>query len=419
MSKFITLKNGIQLQIINDTKFKTSAISVNFIKKLDKSTATINALLPYVLKRGCKEFPDTMELNRYLDELYGSKISCNVTKSGDNQIISLTGVTVSDIYAQKQKPFNKLAKLIYEIIYNPYLCDGEFNSVYVEREKENMKLFIEGIKNDKREYARKRVVEEMFDNSVYGLYAYGDTDTLAKITSNDLIKYYKNVFLSTIANIVVTGAVDEDEIANTISALFENVNTSNDYTNIYAVSSRNEEKTVIEPSEVNQSKLAIGYITEITRNHPNYFGMLLFDNLFGGSVHSKLFLNVREKLSLAYYAASRYNSYKGYLLVDSGIETKNYEKAKSEIEKQLNEMKSGNFSDKDIEYTKLALINNYKSAKDSLSALLNYYSTSILVDNFMEIDEAIEKIKNTTKADITAAAQTVEIDTIYLLKGRD
>lgn len=419
MSKFIKLKNGIQLQIINDAKFKTSAISVNFINKLDKNTATINALLPYVLKRGCEKFPDTMELNRYLDELYGSKLSCNVTKSGDNQIISLTGVTVSDIYAKEHKPFNKLAELIYEIIYKPYLCDGNFNSVYVEREKENMKLFIEGIKNDKREYARKRVIEEMFDNSVYGLYAYGDADSLAKITGDDLIKYYNNIFLSSISNIVVAGAVDEYEIEKTISALFENVNIHNDYIDIYATSSRSESKTVIEPSDVNQSKLAIGYITEITRNHPDYFGMLLFDNLFGGSVHSKLFLNVREKLSLAYYAASRYNSYKGYLLVDSGIETKNYEKAKSEIEKQLNEMKSGNFSDKDIEYTKLALINNYKSAKDSLSALLNYYSASILVDNFLEIDDAIDKIKNTSKDDIIAAAQTVKIDTIYLLKGRD
>lgn len=419
MSKLIKLKNGIQVQIISDDKFKTSAISVNFIKKLNKKTATINALLPYVLKRGCKKFPNTMDLNRYLDELYGSKLSCNVTKSGDNQIISLTGVTVSDIYAKEHMPFNKLTELMYEIIYSPYLCDNKFVELYVEREKENMKLFIEGIKNDKREYARKRVIEEMFENSTYGLYAYGDTETLAKITAEDLTNYYKNDFLSSISNIVVAGAVDEDAIEKTITELFKNVIVSTDYKTIYPTRSRLETKTVIEPSDVTQSKLAIGYSTEITRNHPNYFGMLLFDNLFGGSVHSKLFLNVREKLSLAYYASSRYNSYKGYLLVDSGIETANYEKAKTEIEKQLNDMKSGNFSEKDIECTKLALVNNYKSAKDSLSALLNYYSTSLLVENFLEIDAAINNINKTTKDDIISAAQTVNIDTIYLLKGRD
>lgn len=417
--KNFKLDNGLNVQIINDNKFKTAAISVNFITKLDKSTVTINALLPYILKRGCAKYPETLELNRYLDELYGSKISCNVSKYGDNQIISLTGITVSDIYAKKDAPFKKLITLIYDILYNPYLPEGKFNTSYTEREKENMKLFIDGIKNDKRDYARKRVIEEMYANTPYSLYAYGETDDLTSISSDDLLKHYSDSFRASISSIVVTGAVNEEEILKHIKKLFEQIKLNSGYNKIYSSLSDVPTRTVIEPSDVTQSKLAMGYKTDVTRNHPLFFGMLLFDNLFGGSVHSKLFLNVREKLSLAYYASSRYNSYKGFLLVDSGIETKNYEMAKTEIEKQFNEMKNGNFSEKEMEYTKLALINSYKSAKDSLASLLNYYASSRLVDNFLDIDQMIERIKDTNKEEIIAAANTLNLDTIYLLKGHE
>lgn len=419
MNKTFKLDNGITLQIVNDSKFKTAAISINFIRKLEKESVTINALLPYVLKRGCGKYPQTLELNRYLDELYASKISCNISKSADNQIVSFTGVTVSDIYAKNDTPFEKLIDLIYDILYNPYTPDGKFDEAFVKREKENMKLFIEGIKNDKREYARKRVVEELFDDSPYGLYAYGDVDTLADITSKELYNFYNSNFKKSIANIVVTGAVNDSAVYEHINKLFGNIEADINFNKITPPTKRNEVKTITEPSDVTQGKLAIGYKTDITRNHPLYFGMLLFDNLFGGSVHSKLFLNVREKLSLAYYAASRYNSYKGFILVDSGIETKNYEKTKREIENQLNEMKAGNFTDKDIEFSKLALTNNYKSAKDSLSTLLNYYTSSQLVEHFKDIDEMIEIINKTTREEIVSAAQTVNPDTIYLLKGRE
>jgi predicted Zn-dependent peptidase len=147
--------------------------------------------------------------------------------------------------------------------------------------------------------------------------------------------------------------------------------------------------------------------------------MMMFDNLFGGSVHSKLFLNVREKLSLAYYAASRYNSLKGFVMVDSGIETKNFELARNEIEHQLNEMKKGNFSDQDIEYSKLAIINSYNSAKDSLASLLNYYSSAPLMETIYEIDEIISHIQAVTKDEIIEAANTVKHCTTFLLKGRE
>ena len=419
MNQITKFSNGVSLQIINDKKFKTASISVNFISKLDKKSVTYNSLLPYVLKRGCKNYNNTIELNKYLDELYASKIACNISKCGDNQLISFTGITVSDIYADNDKPFEKLIRLIYDILFVPYVKDNAFDKSYVEREKENLKIFIDGVKNDKREYTRKRLIEEMYKDTPYSLYSYGDTDTLKSIDESNLYEFYEESFKNSLFSIVVAGSIDETSTEKLVSELFGNATQSHDYNSIYSTDANNEANEIIEPSDVTQSKLAIGYKTNVTKGSQLYFAMMMFDNLFGGSVHSKLFLNVREKLSLAYYAASRYNSLKGYVLVDSGIETKNYELARDEIAWQLEDMKNGNFTDKDIEFSKLAIINSYNSAKDSLASLLNYYSSAPVSEKIYEIDEIIEEIKKVTKEEIIKAANTVNIDTIFLLKGRE
>ncbi len=419
MSKISKLPNGVSLQIINDDKFKTSSISVNFLTKLEKTSATYNSLVPYVLKRGYKDISDTMKLNKYLDELYGSKIACNISKCGDNQLISITGVTVSDFYAGNDKPFAKLVKLIHDILYMPYINNNCFEKLYVDREKENLKLFIDGIKNDKREYTRKRLIEEMYKNSPYSVYAYGDTETLSEIDECNLYDYYEKHFKKSLFSIVVAGSVNEIETQNLISALFGSSQQSKNINTIDIENSIEDPKEIIEQSDVTQSKLAMGYKTNVIKNSRLYFAMMMLDNLFGGSVHSKLFLNVREKLSLAYYAASRYNSLKGYILVDSGIETKNFELARDEIQKQLAEIKNGNFTDKDIEFSKLAIVNTYNSAKDSLSSLLNYYSSAPIMDKIYEIDDVISNIQSVTKEEIIEAANTLKHCTTYLLKGRE
>lgn len=419
MNKLSKLPNGVSLQIINDKKFKTASISINFISKLEKTSATYNSLVPYVLKRGFEDIKDTMELNKYLDELYGSKLACNISKCGNNQLISFTGITVSDLYAGDDKPFAKLIKLIYDILYKPYTYNNGFDKLYVEREKENLKLFIESIKNDKREHTRKRLIEEMYGNSPYSIYAYGDIETLKSINENNLYDYYESTFKKSLFSIVVAGSVNEDETTKVISSLFGNTEQNNCINPILTENTKEEAKEIIEPSDVTQSKLAIGYKTDVIKNSRLYFAMMMFDNLFGGSVHSKLFLNVREKLSLAYYAASRYNSLKGFVMVDSGIETKNFELARNEIEHQLNEMKKGNFSEQDIEYSKLAIINSYNSAKDSLASLLNYYSSAPLMETIYEIDEIISHIQAVTKDEIIEAANTVKHSTTFLLKGRE
>lgn len=411
------LSNGLPVNLISDTKFKTCAISLNFSTKLCDENVTYNSLIPSVLKRGCKKYPDTLSLNRQLDKLYGAHFIYDISKIADNQIVTFIFSTVSDNFSGSDKPFKSLIDLIYEIIYNPLVNDNAFNESFVSREKENLALLIDGIKNDKKEYAKKRLIEEMFEGSPYSTFEYGITEKLNEINHENLYTYYKNTFLKSILNITVTGSYNENEVMKQLENVFSGVDVNSFKDESEFAIAKDTVKVVIEDSDVSQSKLVIGYNTSIRRNDELYFAMLLFNNLFGASPHSKLFLNVREKLSLAYYASSGYNSFKGFLLVSSGINASNYEKALNEIDNQLNEMKAGNFTEDDIMYSKLALINTYRSTKDNLGSLLNYYSTQPFINDKLNLDETIKKINMVTKEDIIKASNTIIKDTVYLLKG--
>lgn len=408
------------VSFIKCDKFKTSAVSFDFVFPLDRKTATLNSIIPYILKQGCRKYNTSLELNRYFDSLYGADYSCDSKKSGKNQIINFTFSCVSDTYSNGFNPFDKLLDLAFDMIFDPFTANGTFYRDYVEREKENLKIFLDGIKNDKREYAKKRLIEEMFENDIYSIFPYGYTEDLMSFDENILYKYYKDVFVNSLCGITVAGAFDEESVRKKIDSRLKSVNIKNLKLEFPAAKAHTDMvKTIKEPTDVTQSKLEIGFTTPILRNDTLYYAFMVFNDLFGGSPHSKLFLNVREKLSLAYYAASGYNSYKGFMMVSSGIEKKNYEKAKNEILNQLEEMKKGNFTEEDVECSKLSLTNRYKSVNDSLPVLLGISSAQKLYGIDTNIAETVRQINLVTGDEIISAANSVCTDTVYLLESID
>lgn len=413
------LNNGINVHYIAADKFKNVNFTVNITVPLKRPDVTFNALLPAVLRRGCKMIPETRKLNIYLDELYGSNISYAVKKRGDYQVIVLNFNTIADKYAPDTKPFEKLLSLSSEIIFNPLVTNNAFCEDYVAREKENLKQYIESIINDKREYAKLKLIQEMYKSETFGIFSNGYVDDLEQITSESLFEHYKKVISDAHWEFFVTGPVDIDYCKNYLEEHYNFHKNKFLYTPTQFGIYKNDINYISEKSDVTQGKLSIGLRTEINNYSPLYYAMIVMNNLYGGSVHSKLFLNVREKMSLAYYASSSYDSYKGLILINSGIEFDKYEIALQEIFKQLEDMKNGYFSDEDIKFSKLSIINAYNSIKDSAISMENFYSSQSFAQQPVTIDEFIEKINNVKKEDIIKAALTVKPDTVFFLKGRE
>lgn len=417
----IKINSNITLKYIPMTKLKTTTVGVFLHRPLTKAEASKNAVLPYVLRRGCKLCPNTEEISKYLENLYGASMTGTVIKRGEDQIIYFDAETISDKYAAcKEKLLSELIKLMMSVIFEPITVDGGFCEDILELEKKNAKDRIAALMNDKRSYASERCSEEMCEGESFAISRLGTADGVDEIAPKSLYAHYKSIITSSPMDIYICGDADISEIEEIVKSYAkrnEFATASLPCTKILKKSS--SVKNVSEEMDVTQGKLAIGFRTNTNPTDADYIALLVMNSVFGAGAHSKLFNNVREKLSLAYYASSQLERQKGLLIVNAGIEFKNYQKAYDEVLAQLEEIKKGNISE--LEYTSSinALLNSFESYYDDQRYLQNFYLGEYICGTNRTIEEYKEMIKNVTVDDIKKSAQKLEIDTVYFLKGRE
>lgn len=421
MKKTINVNKNISLHYIEMKKLKTTVVGVYIRRGLSENEAAYNAVLPYVLKSGCKKYPTIRAINERLEELYGARLNGGVFKNGDNQVIFFDAETISDKYAPNgERLVSDLMSLLMSVIFEPAVRCGAFNAETVKREKKTVKDKIDALINDKRTYAVTRCTEEMCRGSAFAISKYGTAEQVASIGAKDLYSHYKSIITSSQIDIFVAGEADCDELAAEIGNYTKGLEfTKAEYEKQSVISTDKEKKNVTDSFDVTQGKLVIGYTTGVNAVSSEYPAMLLADSIYGSGTFSKLFNNVREKLSLAYYAASRINKYNGIVLADAGIEFENFNKAYDEICVQLNALKNGEISDDEFNFSKIAMIN----ALDSYSDDQRYMQLYALDCIYLGIDDNIEKFKKkinaVTKEEIKAAAEKIKENTVYFLKGKD
>ncbi len=413
------LYDNINLYYIEDRKYKTVSMSLFLHRHLSRSEATLNALLSKVLRRGNDKHRTMNELNRYAENLYGTLYDINVMKKSYAQSIVSTVNVLENTYADENIISDGI-RLMLDLVFKPYLPCGNFNKNYVEGEKQNLKDDIEGLINDKRSYADFRCIEEMCKGEDGAVFEFGYIEDLEKIDEKVLTNHYKSVITSSPIDIFVVGHADIAEIERILKDYFSKydfcidpiVNTAK------KVGAKGDVKHVTDSFDVAQGKLALGFRTGITLEDDNYYALLLGNSIFGAGAHSRLFNTVREQMSLCYYASSRLDKFRSIMLISSGIEFENFEKAKSEILNQLKKVSSGDFTGEEFEVSRDFIINNYRSCKDSPYLMKDYYLGHCFSSNHDTIDEAIEKIKNVKKDDVIKAMSEIKLDTVYFLKGK-
>jgi predicted Zn-dependent peptidase len=373
-------------------------------------------LLPYVLQSNTSKYPTTPELRSYLDDLYGAGFYVDVAKKGEYQIISFTIDIVNEKFLSDSTPLlEKAFGLLSEVIFNPKKNGDAFDSKTVSNEIRSLKQRIQSISDDKMRYSATRLVEEMCKNEPYALEASGNLHDLETITPESLFAYYKKMLMEDEIDLYVIGDIDESEVealADKYVSLQERVPVRLPRNPGKEVEKENE---IIENSDVKQGKLNIGYRTQVAYGDPDYYALQLFNGIFGGFSHSKLFINVREKASLAYYAASRLESHKGLLMVMAGIENANYKQALDIIHAQMKEMKQGNFSEEELAQTKAVVKNQLLETIDVSRGLVEILYHNVVSGQEISLDDWFAKTEQTTKEEIIAVGQKIQLDTIYFL----
>lgn len=418
INETVELKKGIKLHKIETNKFKTNLLAVFLCVPLTRETVTKNALLAAVLRRGTMNMQNQEIISKNLEEMYGASFDCGVEKNGDNQTIKFYLESINDEFLpEKEELLKRSFDILFDIIFNPLIENGKFKEEYVISEKENLKQIIEGKIDNKGSYAMERCIEEMYKNKAYGLYKYGYIEDLGKITSEELYNYYKEVINTCKIDIFVSGQlpkdilkmVKEDENINKLQE--REIKLKNE-----EKESRNEEKVVEESMDVTQGKLVIGLDVNSNLENISYITMC-YNTILGGGANSKMFQNVREKASLAYTVGSNYLKRKQNIIIRAGIEIENYQKAIEIIKKQLEDMKNGEFSDKDIQNAKNLIIATIENIPEEQDTEISYYFGQELANTNIGVEEYKEKIQNVTKEQIVEVANSIKMNTIYFLKN--
>lgn len=419
-----TKVNGLNLHVIETDKYKTNTIVLHIRAPLNKDTVTKRALIPYVLQSGTKTLPTRLEIRSYLDELYGATLTVDVSKKGENQILSFRMDIANENYLKDKTPLlEEAVKLLSEILLKPALDTSVFQPATVANEKRNLKQRIQSIFDDKIRYANMRITEEMCKNEPYGVSVWGYEEEIDAITAQELHKQYEMMLQNDEMDLYIVGDVRSEQINQMVEQYFAFPIDRNQQA-VHGEGKKAEEvvpkeNVIFEEQDVKQGKLHIGFRTNTTFSDDDYFAMQLFNGLFGGFSHSKLFINVREKASLAYYASSRYESHKGILMVMSGIEFKNYDQAVTIIKEQLKSMQDGDFSDSEIAQTKAVIKNQILETVDVAKGYVELLYHNAVANKSRMIEDWTRGIDQVTKEDIVKAGQKVYLDTIYFLKGKE
>ncbi|NIK10848.1 EF-P 5-aminopentanol modification-associated protein YfmF [Alkalibacillus almallahensis] len=409
-----------QLHMIPTTKFKTNTIALKFARPIERDTITSRALLPFVLQKGTKKFPSERELRLELDRLYGAKFSINGAKKGENHIITLTLDLPNEKFIDAENDLLKQGvQFLHEVVANPKLIDQAFDPDLVAKEKETLENKINSIVDEKMQYANMRLVDEMCQDESFGIRSHGYIDDLDSIDGTTLYDTYQDMIQHDRMDIYVVGDVEDEAVQQLFESEFQLERQNPVEIKEADQVEAGQMNTISEAQKLQQAKLHFGYRTQITYRDENYPALQVFNGIFGGFPHSKLFLNVREKHSLAYYAASRFESHKGLLFVFSGIAPEKYEEAKDIIMKQHESIQEGNISDDELEQTKKAIIHSLKETLDQSRGIIDWHYQQVVGGKQQTNQDVIDAIQEVTKDDVKKVANLVALDTIYLLTSED
>lgn len=413
------ISKGVNFCRHKTDKFKTAQLSFSFISPL-ANTAAEDSVIIHLLARTCAQYPTVIEMNRKLASLYGATITPSVAKSGESIVLKLNMTFVEDKFALENESICKeCVELLCSCVFRPAVTLDGFSQADVEREKRLLIEKIESENDEKRIYALNRMIEEMCSEEAYGLCKYGKIEDIKALTSKKLFERWTKLVVNCPIQINYVGSADSNIIKETVLPYFEQIQRKAVWPiKTEFIVDAYETKNVSEKQKVKQGKLVIGYRAGMAYDRDNLAAIKLMTMIFGGGTFSKLFANVREKMSLCYYCSARLLAEKGIIVVESGVETENAQKALDAIRHELDEVRKGNFSDETLQNAKLSYCDALKSVYDSASGINSWLLSYTLNSVFYTPEELSEMIKSVSREEVIVAANMIQEDTVYLLEAQ-
>lgn len=409
------LADGIHFTSIVDKKFKTNTIRIKLMTKLDIKSVSENALALGIIASANSKYTSQTELAAKMNELYGGSLFADVGKTGDIQVLTLGASVINNKYTFDNEDITgEMLDIIECCLFRPDVNNGAFNDKEFRHRKQDLLDTIDTEINNKRGYAILRAQQTIYRNEPSASLPYGTRESAEMVTPESTYKAYCQLLKTAAVEIYYVSDSENNDVKERFKKLFSEISREFKEINIKTPSPLKDiPERITEKLDVNQMKMVMAYKTEYSDIYP----MMLMNTILGSSPVSKLFANVREKMSLCYYCASTLNASKNTLLIDSGIEKENFEKAEKAIKEQFEEIRKGNFTDDEIENAVLSMLNSIKGIGDTPSSYISWYFNGLCRGEIITPEEEAERIKNVTREQIIECANSFKEDTVYIMTG--
>ncbi|MDR1521648.1 MAG: insulinase family protein [Streptococcaceae bacterium] len=415
----IELTKNVHLMTVPTTKYKTIQILVCFSTSLRENIVAKRVLLSSLMELNSKHFPVQTELSKRLAKLYGASFHSYVDRKGNMHRLNFLITIVNDSYLQDMHLLEQAVDFLKEIIFYPNLKENAFDQETFKLEQANLIQDIESLIEDKEYYAKLRLQEIYYRSSkAQAETIFGTTQALKALTAKKLASYHRKVLSTDKVDIMIIGNVNEVKVQK----LFSNLPfTSRNFLNtelFYNEPLTNVVIKRVEQEPLNQSKLNLAYHLPIKFTDPSFFALQVFNGLFGGFSQSKLFVNIREKESMAYFISSSFDSFRSLMMVATGIDRINRNRVLELIHKQLFFLKSGMFKKAEFLQTKAMLKNVYLLSRDSISTLMEEeFINFLLPKTKFSKEEYLQNLMLVTREEVMEVAKRIKLQAIFFLEG--
>lgn len=410
----------VTLSTLKTDKFKSSVMSFSITLPITKKYYAHNLILSHILRRGTKSYPSTALLNKKLDELYGSCIEAKSQRIGENLSLSISAEILDNKYIpDKTDVLYEVIKIAAELILSPAFLESDFNLSFFEQEKKIICKSIDAEINNTSLYSAKRC-SEIINEKIEVPTSQELKEIISNATFEELIEYREYLINHAPINVFYVGSQDECSVKEKISSAFSPYPCKQASTLIFPNPITRESALELSTQmPVSQGKLTLGFSTGISvkKGDNSFYVATMLNEILGGSASSKLFLNVREKLSLCYYCSSNFSGYSGVIIISSGFDVKNYETARKAILEQIEDIKRGRISDTELYAAQRSLSSNYRQIFDSPFELQSFFTTRSLFDLEDSIENTISKLLSVTKEDIIKLAGNIKLIASYFVEG--
>jgi len=409
---------GMTLTRIIDPKYKTNIVRVRFVVPIDPENTGTNSLLMSLLVTSNSEIRSRSELSSKFMGLYGTSIGSIAGNVSDYQAMGISMNMIMDKYTIGSEVISEEAvRQLLLCVLSPDITDGKFNENYFRLRKQELLDNIAASVNDKRTYAYLKAKEVIYEGEPAANTDFGTAERAESITQEELMAQYRYLLESAVIDITVCGGGEIDGAVDMLKEAFSKLERKSvvkvDYRTLSPL--KNEVCVKEEYMDVKQCKMFMAYKSD----YDDIYVCKVMSCLLGGSAFSKLFLNVREKLSLCYGCDSYYSELKGVMLIESGVDAVNIEKAQEAIREQVKILQGGGFTEEELENTKMYIKSNFMANYDSEWDMAAWYRAQNSRGTAYTPEEVCDIVDRITAEQVTECAKSFKEDTVFVLKAKE